>query len=270
MFGFVITFLKLFKDREILTIYSLGLKKNIIKTPLIYFSFLLMFISIFLNFYFAPNIYEQYKIKEFEIRNTLNFEKMIISNFLEINDKTVIDFKRNNEYFEDIFIKFSEEKDNIIYAKKGNIIEQENKFIFKLNNGFKLTLVNNDEIEKLQFENYILEIENNKFKQYDNFDINTHDIFKDIKNKNYKNISYKFFDILIILIIIIFYYINNILRYKFNLNNNLFYIFIISFLLILNQLLKNSEVNVLIYLTSLLTAILLIFFFQNLIKNKDV
>jgi len=119
--GISITFIRLFKDREIITIYSLGLNTDIIKKPLLIFSILIIFISIFFNFYFSPNIYEKYKLNEYELRNKINLEKIIFSNFLELNKNTVIDFKRNKKQFNDIFINYTDNKENIIYAKKGSI-----------------------------------------------------------------------------------------------------------------------------------------------------
>ena len=183
MFGIVLTFIKLNKDRELISIYSLGLNINTIRIPIIVFSIFVTLILVFLNFYISPNVYNNYKIKEFEIRNKINFEKIIVSNFLELNNNTIIDFKRNINDLNDIFIKFDDEKENIIFAKKGSIVNLNNKYSFKLSSGFKLTL-NNDSIEKLEFDNYSIDIENNNSAKYNNFDKNTFNIFQDIKNKN--------------------------------------------------------------------------------------
>ena len=53
--GISITFIKLFKDREIITIFSLGMNTDSIKKPLFFFSFLIMLLSIVFNFYLSPN-----------------------------------------------------------------------------------------------------------------------------------------------------------------------------------------------------------------------
>ena len=37
---------------------------------------------------------KQYKIKEFELRNTLDFDNMMFSNFLNLNKTTILDFKK--------------------------------------------------------------------------------------------------------------------------------------------------------------------------------
>ena len=81
-FSLIITFMKFDKDRELISIYSLGLNINSITKPLINFSILIFIILIFFNFYLAPNIYKDYKLKEYEIRNNVNFEKIIIYNFI--------------------------------------------------------------------------------------------------------------------------------------------------------------------------------------------
>ncbi len=247
IFGILLCFIKLSKDKEIIAIFSLGLQLKPIKYSLTLFTFFIVLFSIVLNFYFSPKIYEQYKIKEFELRNTINFDRMIISNFLKLNENTIIDFKKNNNIYEDIFINFNDEKENIIFAKKGFIKNNKNQYIFQLYDGFKLTLNNDDEIEKLEFENYILNIKNENSIKFSNFDRNTFTIFDDLITKNYLNISFKIIDILISIFIIYFFYLNNITKINFSLKNNILFILISVLILIINQLLKNTEINLLIY-----------------------
>ena len=92
--GISITFIKLFKDREIITIFTLGMNTDAIRKPLIFFSFMIISLSVIFNFYLSPNIYEKFKLNEYELRNTINFEKILFSNFMELNDSTIIDFKK--------------------------------------------------------------------------------------------------------------------------------------------------------------------------------
>ena len=94
IFGLIITFIRLHKDKELISLYSLGLSLKSIKTPLFYFSTAVVFILIILNFYLSPKIYKDYKIKEHEIRNNINFEKILVTNFIEINKNTYLDFKK--------------------------------------------------------------------------------------------------------------------------------------------------------------------------------
>ena len=104
---------------------------------------------------------------------------------------------------------------------------------------------------------------------YDNFDSNTLNIFEDFKTKNYKNISYKFIDTLLIIFIMFFFYQNNISRNNFKLRNNITFIGLSTFMLIFNQLFKNTEINVLFYNSLILTLIILLFIFIYYIKIKN-
>ncbi len=269
MFGLILSFLKLHKDKEIISIYALGLKTNAIIKALFFFTLLSILFLLVFSMYLSPKIYKEYKIKEYEIRNKIDFEKIIISNFLEINKNTFLDFKKDNKKYKEVFIKFKNEKDNFIYAEEATITQDINKFIFKLVNGFRITVVENNKIEKLEFENYKLNITNNNFKKYDNFDKNTLSILDDINNKDYLNIVHKITDTVIVIIIILFFYFNNIKFYKFNFYHLTIFLLISSLLLILNQVIKNLEINYILYILIISSIFLfsLIYFF---IGKKNV
>ena len=258
IFGILLCFIKLQKDKEIIAIYSLGLQLKPIKFSLILFSLLLIIFYISLNFYFSPKIYEKYKVKEFDLRNTIDFNQMLTSNFLELNETTTLDFKKSNNIFKDIFISFFDKEENIIYAKEGYIYNEKNQFVFQLNEGFKLSIKDN-EIEKLKFANYLLKIDNNKSSEFDNYDRNTLTIFDDIKNQDYINILFKFFDIIFCILIIILFYRNNVLNVNLNLNNNIFFIMLSLLILIINQLIKNLDTDVFVYLSTSIMIIIISF-----------
>ena len=265
IFGILLCFIRLNKDRELIAIYTLGLKTNSIRKPIIFFTIILTSFFIILNFYFSPNIYKKYKIKEFEIRNEINLEKILISNFLKIGNNTILDFKKKQNIFEKIFINFYDGKDNLVYAKNGKILKDNKKYIFKLSDGFKLSIKSDEEIEKLEFENYSLEIKDENNTEYNNIDSNTHNIFEDFKSKNYRNISHKSIDTLFIIIIIFFFYNNNISRNIFDVKNNITFVSLSTFLLIINQLFKNSGLKISIYLsliTFLIILLLILIYFR--------
>jgi len=269
MFGLIITFIKLHKDRELISIYSLGLNIKSITKPIVYFTLLNLLILIMFNFFLSPIIYKNYKIKEYEIRNTINFEKIIISNFIEINKDTFLDFKKDKQEFKEVFIKFTENKiDNIIYANKAYISQINEIINFNLIKGFKISIIDNNKIERLEFDDYNLKITNNAFKKYDNFDINTFNVIEDVKNKNYINILYKLSDSFIIVIIILFFYFYNIISYKFNISNLITYLGFSSLILILNQILKNSNFNLYLYLTFILLFCILFLTYLFFIKKN--
>ena len=269
IFGLITTFVKLEKDRELISLFSLGLGIKTISKPLIYFSIIILILLLSLNFYISPKIYKNYKIKEHDIRNKIDFDKIIISNFIEINKDTYIDFKRENKKFKEVFIKFKENNDNMIYAKEAHISQIQKKIKFILVDGFKITLLESGKIEKLEFENYTFEIINDSYKKYNNYDNNTFDIFEDIKNKNYLNIVYKIIDSFMIIFIIVFFFLNNIKNYKFNINSLLIFITFSVFILIFNQIFKNSELTIGTY--SLFIFILISLYISYvLISKKNV
>ena len=224
LFGIMLCFMKLYKDKEIIAIYSLGLQLKPIKYSLLLFSFLILIFYISINFYISPKVYEKYKIKEFELRNTINFDKMVLSNFLKLDENTTLDFKKNENVFEDIFINFKDENENLIYARSGFIKSEKNKYIFQLNDGFKLSINKSNQIEKLEFENYVFKIDNKKEIEFNNFDKNTFTIIDDLNAKNFLNIFYKLSDVLFMILIFYFFYKNNIVTLNFNIKNNIFFI----------------------------------------------
>ena len=268
--GITITFLKLYKDRELITIYSHGLNTNPLKKSLVIFTSIILFLSFFLNFYISPNIYEKYKINEFELRNTINIEKIIFSNFLEIDKNIIIDFSKDKKNFNNIYISYTDNLENIIYSKQGFIEQNKGKYIFNLDEGFKLTLLENDNIEKLEFESYVFEFDDKDFKENNNFDKNTSNFFEDIKSKDYLNLSYKFFDTFIIILIIYSFYSYNLKNYKLNQANILLFILFTSSILVLNQILKNLNYSINFYLSiSLIYTVLIILTFNYLISKRE-
>ena len=267
IFVLLLCFLKLNKDNELLAIFSLGFGLSPFKSVFILFSAIILSIFSFLNFYLAPKIYEQYKINEYDLRNTLDLNKMEFSNFLNLNNTTILDFNKNENIYEDIFISFKDKKENLIYAKKGNIFSENNQYSFQLTNGFKISIDANQQIEKLEFLNYILKIENKNINIGEIIDKNTYTIFDDYKSKNYLNIIFKIVDILLILYVIYFFYFNNIKNIKFDINNNIFFSILCISVLIINQILKNSDVllyNYIILIFIVITIAITISYFKKI------
>ena len=195
---YLICFIRLNKDNELVAILSLGLGVAPFKN-LFSFSVIVVTFFITLNFYFAPIIY---KIKELEIRHTIDFKRMEFSNFLKLNKTIIINFDKNNNEYQDIFISFNDVTENVIFAKKGNIFNENNQFKFQLSNGFKISLDSNKQIEKLEFQNYVLKIENKNINNEKILDKNTYTIFDDLRSKNYLNIGFKLIDIILVLYVI--------------------------------------------------------------------
>ncbi len=267
IFGMMLCFIKLNKDQELISIFSLGLDLKPIKTSLKIFSFLIISFYILLTFYISPKVYEIYKQKEFDLRNTINFDNIIYSNFINIGTNTILDFKKIGNLYEDIFISYFDNKENIIYAKKGEIFNKGDSLNFSLSSGFKISIDNNNQLEKLEFLNYAFDVANNNNKNLKVDDKNTYTIFDDLKNKNYQNILFKTIDIVLLFFILIFFYYNNIIKLNFYNKNNTYFVINCLIILIANQILKNSEILTFQYITIInIIFILLISVF--IIKEK--
>jgi len=267
IFGLLLCFLKLNKDNELIAILSLGLGLKPFKSTLVLFGSIIIIFFILLNFYFAPKIYEKYKIEEYNLRNTLDFNNMVFSNFLNLNNNTVIDFKKNNNNeYNDLFISFNDGKENIVFAKKGKIFSKNNKYNFQLTNGFKVSIDNNKQIEKLEFLNYILKIDNQNINITKIDDKNTFTIYDDLKNYDYLNILFKFVDIFLLIYILVLFYNNNLKKINFTNMNNIYFSLLCIIILIINQILKNTDINILNYsliISGVILSSLIIFYIKN-------
>ena len=269
IFGLLLCFIKLKKDNELISILSLGLDLNPFRSSLTVFCLIIISFFIILNLYLAPKVYGIYKIKEFEIRNTLDFNKIIFSNFLNLDKNTILDFNKKNNEYKDIFISFIDDKENIVYAEKGKIFSKNNQYNFKLTNGFKISLDKDEQIEKLEFLNYILKIDYKDVSNSKIIDKNTFTIVDDYKLKNYLNIAFKLLDILLIIYLIIFFYNNNLKELNLNTINNIYFTFSGICILLINQILKNSEIIVYNYIFTMFAIISLSLIITNIKKKYE-
>ena len=240
IFGLIIAFIKFDKDKEIIAIFSLGLSIKEILKPFFLISIITIFLYLFLNLFFSPYIYDKYKQKEFDLRNSINLDNINISNFIQLDENLILDFSKKEDVFEDVFIRFIGENENIVFAKKARIIKEPKKFIFNLSEGFKLSFMNN-KIEKLEFENYKLNFPLKNENKYNNYDKNALTLFKLIKYKDYKSMIERMFDTLILLTVIIFFYFNNIKDNKFSINHIFIYLFLSILIIIFQNIIKNLD-----------------------------
>ena len=240
IFGLIIAFIKFDKDKEIIAIFSLGLSIKEILKPFFLISIITVFLYLFLNLFFSPYIYGKYKQKEFDLRNSINLDNINISNFIQLDENLILDFSKKEDVFEDVFIRFIGENENIVFAKKARIIKEPKKFIFNLSEGFKLSFMNN-KIEKLEFENYKLNFPLKNENNYNNYDKNTLTLFNLIKYKDYNSMIERMFDTLILLTVIIFFYFNNIKDNKFSIKHIFIYLFLSILIIIFQNIIKNLD-----------------------------
>ena len=248
IFGLVLAFVKLDKDREIIAIYSLGLTLNAIKKPLYLIVLLTSILYFFLSFFLSPFTYDIYKKNEFKIRNSVEFDNLNISNFIELDKNLIIDFDKRNNSFYDILINFNEEnkEENLIFAEKGSIKKIEDKLVFTLINGFKL-MINNTEIEKLKFDKYKIEFPNitkEEYKKYDKNTLNLFELINDNNKTNNKILFHRQFDIYLILSLFIFFYYNIIRNNNYSLKNIITFISLAIFSLTIDNFLENYSVEI--------------------------
>ena len=248
IFGLLLCFIRLNKDNELITIVTLGDGLKPFRNTLFFFSFIMLFFFVLLNFYFAPIVYKQYKIQENDLRNTLDFDNMMFSNFLNLNKTTILDFKKQDSEYTDVLISYNDTKENIVYAKKANIFNENYHYKFQLSDGFKISIDKANQIEKLEFLNYLLKIEKKNITNGEIIDQNTYTILDDLKNGNKLNIVFKIIDILLIIFIIFFFYNNNLKTIKFEFKNNIYFALLSISILIINQVHKNSDVSLINYL----------------------
>ena len=267
LFGLVIAFVKLDKDNEIIAIFSSGLSINEVSKPFYFSAIIFILFFLLLNLFLSPIIYEKFKYNEFKLRNSIDLNNINIVNFIKLDEKLVLDFNKKNGEFTNVFIKFLSDKENIIYAENANIIKDENEIIFNLSEGFKLSFNKaNDQIEKLEFQNYKMNFPITQNNNYSNYDKNSQTIFQLINDNKYKEIFEKIFDVLIILFIYLFFFYNNILKHKYNIINLLFFIGLTILIVIINNLFKNIDLNA--YNFVLFNTILLIFLISSVIYSR--
>ena len=265
IFGLIIAFIKFDKDKEIIAIFSLGLSIKEILKPFFLISIITIFLYLFLNLFFSPYIYDKYKQKEFDLRNSINLDNINISNFIQLDENLILDFSKKEDVFEDVFIRFIGENENIVFAKKARIIKEPKKFIFNLSRGFKLSFMNN-KIEKLEFENYKLNFPLKNENNYNNYDKNTLTLFNLIKYKDYKSMIERMFDTLILLTVIIFFYFNNIKDNKFSINHIFIYLFLSVLIIIFQNIIKNLDFS--LQFSFLLNIINFSFIYLFMLINK--
>ena len=247
MFGLVLTFIKLDKDKEIIAIYSLGLSIKEILKPLLIVSLIFIIFYLILNLFLSPYFYEKYKFKEHNFRNIINLNSINFTNFLKLDKELILDFTKDKDKFKNIFINFKDGKndnkaENIIYSKKGDIEEFNDFYIFNLIDGYKLKILEN-KIEKLEFKNYKIKFPTNKKSKYTNFDKNTYTILELIKNKNYRSIQEKTFDICMLISLLIFFYFFLIKNNNYSLKIVSIYLITSIVLLIFHNLIKNFPID---------------------------
>ena len=268
IFGFVLSFTKLSKDKEIIAMYSTGLSINEIKKPIIFIILTSIILSLLLSFFFSPFTYNMYKKKEFNLRNIISFDKIDISNFIKFNKDLTIDFENENGEFKNILINITGENEVLIFSKEGEIKQVDEKINFKLIEGFKTEIKENN-IENLVFDTYLASFPLDEKKIYIKSDPNTLSLFELLKEKNKNNrvvILQRLIDALIIVSLCIFFYINIIKKNNYSLINQILFIAISLLCLLIDNLFADYTFENTAYVLILILNLFIIYFFPPLFK----
>ncbi|MBG76764.1 MAG: hypothetical protein CMI98_02695 [Pelagibacteraceae bacterium] len=230
LISILLTCLKLFKDKELIASYTLGINYKIILRPFYFFSFIVLLSSLFISFFLSPYSYDSYKKKEFDLRTNLDIENIGLENFFEFNNEIIMNFEKEENNFTNLFIFQKNPKNNLIIANKTEMELNDNKLELKLFDGFKAEFKETSN-EILVFDKYNFQLNLNKNEEYDNSDENTFNIIKLINDKNYLLINQRIIDGLLLISLI--YLITNNLLIKLRFTNiNVTLIIIISILII--------------------------------------
>ena len=272
IFGLVLSFTKLSKDKEIIAMYSIGLSINEIKKPIILIIFTSIIISLSISFIFSPFSYDMYKKKEFNLRNSINFQEIDFSNFIKFNKDLIIDFENENGEFKNILINITNENEVLMYSEKGEIDQNNNQISFKLINGFKTEIKENN-IENLKFDTYLANFPIDKNNTYEKIDPNTLSIFELLneENKNSRIIIYqRLIDSLIIVSLCIFFYINIIKKNNYKLTNQLIFIVIAILCLLIDNLFEAYTFENKTFILVLFINVFIIHFIPSIFKILNI
>ena len=267
LFGLLLTCIKLYKDKEIVAAYTLGISvRNIIK-PIIIYSLSVFSISLVLSFIISPYYYDNFKKNEFNLRNNLDIENIGLNSFYNFGNEIVINFDKKNDEFINLMIFQTKPSKSIILANKAKMYLEDNKLNLELFDGFK-TDIKEKSNETLQYEKYNLSLDLKKNEVYNNLDINTFGLKKLFFEKNKQNlliINQRLVDSLLLISIIFFLTQNLLLRLQFNLFN-IFLIAIIGiFIIFLDNILGNlSSKNIFIIFLMYLNILIPIITLKNL------
>ena len=256
------TCFKLNRDKELVAIYVLGSSRRDVMRPFIIFSILTFILSLILSLYISPLSYETFKKDEFDLRTNLDIENIGLNNFYDFNNEIIINFEKEEDIFTNLFIYQTSPKKNIIIANKSEMDLDKNRLYLKLYDGFKAE-VKETSNEILVYDKYNFDLNLNNNEIYNNSDINTHNINKLLKDRNFSIINQRIVDSLLLLVLVFIITNHLLINLKFNLLD-LVLIIIISILIIffdniLGNLSRNSNFVIILMYCNIFLPLFLIF-----------
>lgn len=236
------TCFKLNRDKELVAIYVLGPGKKEVIKPFIIFSILAFITSLALSLYISPYSYETYKKDEFNLRTSLDIENIGLNNFYDFNNEIIINFEKEGDIFTNLFIYQTSPKKNIILANKSEMNLDKNTLYLKLYDGFKAE-VKETSNEILVYDKYNFDLNLNNNEIYNNSDINTYNITKLLKDKNFIIINQRIVDSLLLLTLIFIITNHLLINLKFNFRDLILIVIMSVSIIFFDNILGNLSTN---------------------------
>jgi lipopolysaccharide export system permease protein len=191
-----------YEEKNELKIFWLnGISKINFVNTLIKYTFLFFIAQILLNFFLIP--YSQNKARSFIKTSNIDFFPSLIKErkFIDTVDKLIIyiEERETDNQYKNIFIKneLGINQSKIIYAKKGNLIENENQRSLLLTDG-KLINVSENKITTFNFKETNFDLSNFFTKSITHRKVqerNSFDIVKCVYDFHIKKITYQNFEV---------------------------------------------------------------------------
>jgi len=198
--------------------------------------------SLALSLYISPYSYETYKKDEFNLRTSLDIENIGLNNFYDFNNEIIINFEKEGDIFTNLFIYQTSPKKNIILANKSEMNLDKNTLYLKLYDGFKAE-VKETSNEILVYDKYNFDLNLNNNEIYNNSDINTYNITKLLKDKNFIIINQRIVDSLLLLTLIFIITNHLLINLKFNLRDLILIVIMSVSIIFFDNILGNLSTN---------------------------
>ena len=237
----LLTSIKLYRDKELIALFTLGISSKSIIKPILLFTILVFTSSLFISFYISPYYYNIFKKDEFDLRNNLDIKNIGLNNFFNFNDEIIINFEKNDNQYVNLFIFQKNPVKNIILANKAEMDLENNILNLNLFNGYKTEIFEKSN-ETLTYDQYSFSLNLDNNKVYDNSNSNTFNLNKLLGNQNpedYLIINQRIVDSLMILSLIFIIIRYLLIRLEFSAINILSVSILCIIIIFLDNILGN-------------------------------
>ncbi len=162
---------KLQEDRQLIILRTSGLSNFAIAKPALIIATYITLISYYVSLYLTPLSYSKLKYELNHFRESYVSNIIIEKTFNQISKYITIyvDKKNTNGSLEGIVLFDNKVPKNhsVLFAKTGKVIMHGDVPLFQLQQGFRQSFDDNNNIVKLHFDNLLIEVQNNEFDKDD-------------------------------------------------------------------------------------------------------